>query len=145
MASNKPGRPTIWTPELEESVIAAIAETGSQTEAAQKCGIHRQRIDERELADESFRSRIARAREIGYAARAEKAVTDAKNAEDAAKGRLAFDAERWWLSKIAPRQYGDRVTLAGDKDNPLEVRQHRDMTDAELAAIAGSGAGARGA
>lgn len=108
-AKKRPGRPSIWTPELEDAVVAAIAETGSQTEAAERCGIHRQRIDERELADEGFRSRIARAREIGYAARAEKAVIEAKSAEDAAKGRLAFDAERWLLSKLDPRRYGDKL------------------------------------
>ena len=120
-------------------MVLAIAETGSQTEAAERCGIHRQRIDERELTDEGFRSRIARAREIGYAARAERAVIAAKTADDAAKGRLAFDAERWWLSKIDPRRYGDRVAVAGDPENPLQVRSARDLTDAELAAIAAGG------
>lgn len=122
-AKKKPGRPSIWTDKLESEVIAAIAETGSQTEAAERCGVHRQRIDERELADEGFRSRIARAREIGYAARAEQAVLDAKSAEDATKGRLAFDAERWWLSKIAPRQFGDKVSLehAGPNGGPIET------------------------
>lgn len=118
-AKKRPGRPSIWTPELEDAVVAAIAETGSQTEAAERCGIHRQRIDERELADEGFRSRIARAREIGYAARAERAVIEAKSADDAAKGRLAFDAERWLLSKLDPRRYGDRVQHANDPDNPM--------------------------
>lgn len=116
---SKAGRPSIWTPELEDAVVQAIAQTGSQTEAAEMCGIHRQRIDERVLSDDNFRTRIALAREIGYAARAEKAVIDAKNAEDAAKGRLAFDAERWWLSKIDPRKYGDRVQHANDPENPM--------------------------
>ena len=139
--AKKIGRPSIWTAELEDAVIAAIADTGSQTEAAGRCGIHRQRIDERELADETFRSRIARAREIGYAARAEKAVQDAKAAPDAAKGRLAFDAERWLLSKLDPRRYGDRTTLAGDPESPLQVRSSRELTDAELVAIAAGGAG----
>lgn len=139
--AKKIGRPSIWTAELEDAVIAAIADTGSQTEAAGRCGIHRQRIDERELADEKFRSRIARAREIGYAARAEKAVQDAKAAPDAAKGRLAFDAERWLLSKLDPRRYGDRTTLAGDPESPLQVRSSRELTDAELVAIAAGGAG----
>lgn len=136
VAKRPPGRPSIWTAKLENCVIAAIADTGSQTEAAKRCGIHRQRIDERELADEGFRSRIARAREIGYAARAEQAVLDAKSAEDATKGRLAFDAERWWLSKIAPRQFGDKVSLehAGPNGGAIPV-SHVDagkLSDATL-------------
>ena len=100
-----------WTPALEDEIVAAIEETGSQFEAAKRCGIHRQRIDEREAEDDAFRSRIARAREIGYANRAEQAVRAAKTADDAAKGRLAFDADRWWLSKIDPARYGDRSTV----------------------------------
>lgn len=126
------GRPSIWSPDLEDAVVEAIAETGSQTEAAERCGIHRQRIDERELADEGFRSRIARAREIGYMARAEQAVANAKRAEDAAKGRLAFDAERWILSKLDPRRLGDKVTLAGDPEAPLHGLSDADL-DARIA------------
>lgn len=119
----RPGRPSIWNKALEDAVVAAIAETGSQTEAAEMCGIHRQRIDERELADQEFRSRIARAREIGYAARAEQAVIAAKAADDAAKGRLAFDAERWLLSKLDPRRYGDKVSqeISGPGGGPVRT------------------------
>ena len=122
-AKRGPGRPSIWDKTLEDAVVAAIEETGSQTEAAQMCGIHRRRIDERELADDNFRARIARAREIGYAARAEQAVIAAKSADDAVKGRLAFDAERWWLSKIAPRQYGDKVAqeISGPGGGPVQT------------------------
>ena len=109
--AKKVGRPTVWTAALEDAVVAAIEETGSQFEAAKRCGVHRSTIDRREEADSAFAARIARAREIGYAARAEQAVIAAKTAEDAAKGRLAFDADRWWLSKIDPARYGDRSTV----------------------------------
>jgi len=109
--AKKVGRPTVWTAALEDAVVAAIEETGSQLEAAKRCGIHTNTINNRERDDVDFCSRIARAREIGYAARAEQAVIAAKTAEDAAKGRLAFDADRWWLSKIDPARYGDRSTV----------------------------------
>lgn len=52
-------------------------------------------------ADEEFAGQITRAREHGYHKRAEDAIGDAKAAEDAAKGRLAFDAERWYLGKLS--------------------------------------------
>lgn len=51
--------------------------------------------------DEEYAAQITRAREIGYLIRAERAVEDAKVAEDASKGRLAFDAERWYLGKLS--------------------------------------------
>lgn len=52
-------------------------------------------------ADEDFSVQITRAREIGYLTRADRAIEAAKAAEDAAKGRLAFDAERWYLGKLS--------------------------------------------
>lgn len=65
-------------------------------------------------ADGELAKDIARAREIGYFARAEKAVDDAKNAPDAAKGRLAFDAERWYLGKLSN-------AFSDDKKRELKV------------------------
>lgn len=35
--------------------------------------------------------------------------------------RLRIDSRKWTASKLKPRKYGDRVELAGDKDNPLHV------------------------
>lgn len=52
-------------------------------------------------ADEAFAGQITRAREIGYQVRADQAILQAKTAEDAALGRLAFDAERWYLGKLS--------------------------------------------
>jgi len=52
-------------------------------------------------ADEDFNLAVTRAREIGYELRADRAVMEAKTADDAAKGRLAFDAERWYLGKLS--------------------------------------------
>jgi hypothetical protein len=48
-----------------------------------------------------FDAQVTRAREIGYQIRAERAVEDAKKAEDAALARLAFDADRWYLGKLS--------------------------------------------
>jgi hypothetical protein len=35
--------------------------------------------------------------------------------------RLRVDARKWTASKLKPRKYGDRVELAGDKENPLQI------------------------
>lgn len=51
--------------------------------------------------DPAFDAAVTRAREDGFAYRAERAVMEAKTAEDASKGRLAFDAERWYLGKLS--------------------------------------------
>ncbi len=51
--------------------------------------------------DDVLAERIYRAREVGFHFRAEKAVEDAKAATDPIAGRLAFDAERWYLGKLS--------------------------------------------
>jgi hypothetical protein len=51
--------------------------------------------------DEEFDLAVTHAREVGFEKRAEEAVLAAKTAEDASKGRLAFDAERWYLGKLS--------------------------------------------
>lgn len=70
--------------------------------------------------DDELAANIVRAREAGYHARAERAVEDAKNAKDASLGRLAFDAERWHLSKLS-RAFADKVVHAGDPDEPIRT------------------------
>ena len=64
--------------------------------------------------DDELAKDIARAREVGYVTRAERAVENAKAADDAAKGRLAFDAERWYLGKLSN-------AFSDDKKRELKV------------------------
>jgi hypothetical protein len=72
---------------------------------------------------------ITRAREVGYFDRAERAVDDAKLATDAPLGRLAFDAERWFLGKIS-KAFADKTVIAGDKDAPLTHEVKVTLADA---------------
>jgi len=59
-------------------------------------------------------ARIVRARERGLDYIAAEAVANAKKATDAATGRLAFDADRWYLSKLAPKRYGDKIDVTSN-------------------------------
>jgi hypothetical protein len=67
--------------------------------------------------DAVFAGRITRAREAGYLIRGEKAVDDAKQASDPALGRLAFDAERWYLGKLS-NAFSDNKTKAVEISGP---------------------------
>lgn len=51
--------------------------------------------------DKEFDLAVTHAREAGFEKRADDAITAARIAADAAKGRLAFDAERWYLGKLS--------------------------------------------
>lgn len=37
--------------------------------------------------------------------------------------RLQVDTRKWLLSKLAPKRYGERVTLAGDEDAPVAIQK----------------------
>lgn len=39
--------------------------------------------------------------------------------------KLQIDARKWYLSKVLPKVYGDKLTLGGDSDNPLTVTVQR--------------------
>lgn len=102
-----------------EELLTALSEGKSMREVcADKRMPNRATIMRWAKGDDELASNIVRAREVGYHARAEMAVEAAKSATDAGLGRLAFDAERWHLSKLS-RAFADKVVHAGDPDEPV--------------------------
>ena len=120
-----------------EELLAALREGKSMRQICKD-----KRMPDRETVmrwakgDDELAASIVRAREAGYHARAEKAVEDAKKASDAALGRLAFDAERWHLSKLS-RAFAEKVVHAGDPENPVQT-----VNRIELIGVAPDGDGA---
>ena len=50
-------------------------------------------------------------------------VVDKKpNYELIQRSRLRYDARKWLVSKLNPKKYGDKVQVAGDPDNPINVK-----------------------
>jgi hypothetical protein len=90
--------------------------------------------------DPEFDVAITRARESGFLLRAEKAVADAKKADDASKGRLAFDAERWFLGKLS-NAFSDKVRNehSGPNGQPIATTGKLNvegLSDEQLRALA---------
>lgn len=73
---------------------------------------HRRTVERWANGDSELASRIREARELGYHFRAEAAVAAAKNASDPQAGRLAFDAERWYLGKLS-RAFREKPLIEG--------------------------------
>mgnify|MGYP003348157682 FL=1 len=46
--------------------------------------------------------------------------------------KLQIETRFKLLSKWNPKKYGDRQIIAGDAENPLEVKQQSEMLDAVL-------------
>lgn len=101
-------------------------------------------------ADPAIAAQFDEARDLGFDAIAHECLAIADDARNdwmvGKEGGFVLDHEHVQRSKIRietrlkllakwdPRRYGERVTLAGDKEAPLEHRHT--MTDAELEAIA---------
>ena len=57
------------------------------------------------------------------------------SSEEVNAARLAVDSRKWIASKLMPRRYGDRVTVEGNPDAPLQT-----VTRIELVPITASSA-----
>lgn len=75
--------------------------------------------------DDSFFQAVEKAREFGMHAFTEKLNQAIEDAElgpgELAKLKIKADHMRWFIGKINQRKYGERTTIAGDKDNPLTL------------------------
>lgn len=49
-----------------------------------------------------------------------------------ARSRLRVDTRKWLMARMAPKKYGDKVTVAGDSENPVQTvtRIERVLVDA---------------
>jgi hypothetical protein len=44
-----------------------------------------------------------------------------ENGEALRRSQLRVEARKWMAGKLKPKKYGEKLELAGDKDNPLHV------------------------
>ncbi|MDQ5917916.1 MAG: hypothetical protein QG660_1028 [Pseudomonadota bacterium] len=126
--------------EIVEELLEALRDGRSMREICEDERMpSRETIRQWAEADDDLALAITRAREVGFFDRAERAVMDAKVATDPQKGRLAFDAERWFLGKVS-KAFADKTVIAGDKEAPL-THEHRvslaDAPDEVLRYLAG--------
>lgn len=130
-------RPSKYTPVLAERICQLIAQGKSKRAISFMDGMpHRETIDEWLLKHKGFSDNYARACEVRAELYAEEIVDIAdREGLDAQQKRVMVDARKWVVSKLLPRQYGDSVTVKGDKDNPLHVRTV-DLSESALLAIA---------
>lgn len=116
--------------EIVEELLEALRDGRSMREiCADERMPSRETVRQWAEADDDLALAITRAREVGWYDRAERAVEDAKNARDAQTGRLAFDAERWFLGKVS-KAFADKTVIAGDKENPITHDHRVNLADA---------------
>ena len=111
--------------EQRETVLAALEEGKSLRDAAAVAELGSEAAIRRLVAkDEAFATQYARARDIGLDKMADEAlaITDDATPGDVNVARLRFDARRWYLSKLAPKRYSDKLDLSGSIKASVTLR-----------------------
>lgn len=126
----KRGRPSAYTSELAAAICDRIADGESMRKVCESEGMPgRRTVLEWLDRNEEFRTRCARARELQADALADRQLDVAGDVllgkVDPQAGKVAISTYQWLGSKLAPKRYGDRLELAGDKDAPLTITVRR--------------------
>lgn len=136
------GAPSIYSEEVADAICGRLAEGESLRAICRHEGMPSIGTVMRWLTEDdklNFREQYTRARELGLEALAEdirdiadtpvlgvktkineKGETETTEADMIEHRRLQIDARKWLLSKLVPKKYGDKTTLAGDPEAPLQ-------------------------
>lgn len=118
------GRPTDYTPDLGTAIANLIAENRTLREIGEMEGMPDTRTITRwAVKFDDFAHKCAHARLQQAHAIVEKMqdIVDEVQAGELSsdQGRVILSAMQWIASKKNPKSYGDKMTLAGDAENPL--------------------------
>ena len=88
--------------DVREAILALLMEGKSLASICKLDGMpNRATVQRWQKDDAEFDAAVTRAREEGFQLLADQAVENARTTKDAALGRLAFDADRWYLGKLS--------------------------------------------
>jgi hypothetical protein len=155
----KRGRPPSdrnrYTPALGQSIcdalsagetLKAICKNGKKSGMPSATTVRRWALD----PDHAFSAMYNAARVLGLHGMVDDLLTIADDAKDdflpgktadgrkvpdekaISRARLQIDTRKWLLSKLLPRQFGDKVEMTGKDGGPIAM-EHSGMTDLEAA------------
>ena len=119
--------PVAYTSERAEAVLAGMAEGKSLRNVCRELSLDAPGVRKWVIDDvEGFGQRYAHARLLQVEAMADE-IRDVAEGADASNynaARLQVDTMKWLMSKVAPRQYGERTQLAHTdaEGGPLVIR-----------------------
>lgn len=119
--------------EIYDRICAGIAKGGSLRELCIGDMPSVETIRVWLIDDAAFSAQYARAREEQAEHYADEIIQISDTETDPAKARNRIDARKWKASKLAPKVYGDKLTLDGD----LNVTIPDDQLEARLAHLLG--------
>jgi hypothetical protein len=136
------GRPSEYTEEKATAICALLAEGLSLREICKKDGMPPHSTVRQWVLDDraGFAAHYARARDFGLDALADEILeiantpkegiktvekptgTEVTNGDMIEHRRLQVEARKWYLSKLAPKRYGDKLAVEHDVSDALAER-----------------------
>lgn len=128
----KRGRPTKYTKALARKICERLAAGESLRAICQDEGMPSEAAVRAWALDDvdGFSAQYEASRNLGLDCMADEVLDIADNDDgDAQSRRLKFDARRWYLSKLAPKRYGDKVAHQHTGENGGPIQYHAILTD----------------
>lgn len=148
VTKKKIGRPTKYSTEVAAEILTRITEGESLRSIVKDAHMPPQStVYEWLVAKPDFAEQYAYARDqqaetladeiIAIADEPPAEVTDDKGVSRTDSGWVTWqknrvDARKWVAAKLKPKKYGERVTHAGDAENPLEIKANTEIFDTVL-------------
>jgi hypothetical protein len=108
--------------QVRERILEMLLEGKSLAAICKMDGMPDRRTVQRWQNDEAdFGAAVTHAREEGFQLLADEARRKAHATEDAAKGRLAFDADRWYLGKLS-NAFSDNKALKHEHSGSVGIK-----------------------
>lgn len=144
----KMGRPTKYTEELAATILTRIAEGESLRSITKEeampshATVYLWLLQKPEFSDKYARARDEQAETLAdeilaIADEPPAEVTDDKGISRTDSGWVTWqknrvDARKWVAAKLKPKKYGDRQILAGDAENPVEIKNDNSIFETIL-------------
>jgi hypothetical protein len=132
---------TRYTTEFAEEVCRRMAEGASLREVCRDNAVPESTVRQWVRDDrDGFAARYQGARVLQIESFGDQ-IIEIGNREDLdpQDKRVRCDNLKWLMSKLLPKRYGDRLLVAGDAENPLQVLHQQvslvDLTDVQLEAL----------
>ncbi len=116
---------TIWTPELGDKILSRVSagellyKICESPEMPDKSTVYYWTFKHPEFGEKFRAALVQRAENWGEGIMEDIAVCP-ERPESLAKAKLMVDTKKWIMGKLL-KTYADKVTLQGDKDNPLTL------------------------
>jgi hypothetical protein len=132
---------TRYTPEFAEKVCERMAEGASLREVCRDNGMPESSVRQWVRDDrDGFAARYQAARALQVESWSDQIIEIGNRQDlDPQDKRVRCDNLKWLMSKLLPKRYGDRLLVAGDAENPLQVLHQQvslvDLTNDQLDAL----------